>query len=967
MIRPGRRAVLLFTLLSTVALAATAPALAQDPRPGDPGYLATPEIVRGESIRSSPVAPPEADDQTFVVDDGPGLDTGCTFRGDGPLVFTIKVDRVVGDVALLKTNDMISKNAVLHIPAFDVDFDANIPGIAPERDRVSFNGHVVPTEFLTGANDTWKDNGFNIPIEWVNFPADPGSGGTVSPADNTVRIDIDVANAGAGEYWCTAIDWAVLSIKVADPVVMAHGILSSGLVWNSTWVPNLNQLGLPNSNNLNMGNLDGIAANAGKIAAEVAASKNRWGVDQVVLVTHSKGGLDSRHFVETSKDASQLVQIGTPNAGSPLANAVQAGAIGIIGPLGTITVNALAGPAGVQLTTRYMAIYNLFHGSNPQVRYTALAGDYDPDCFFLNPFCRPLERLMLAITGRGDTIVPLTSVHALGYTQNRTFASSGSNKEATHTGLPQSTSVFNALSDRAKALGISAPGQPAGPLPVFSSTAAVGGLIQQGQIQDSLLPIDEQTQVFIQLLFPSGDLDLVLISPSGQVIDPAAADADPYMSFESGSLLGGLVEVYNLGAPEVGVWTVRVTAPSVVEPSGEVGYTVSAQMESPAITFTGAVSPQAVPAGAPLALVGTLLDGGGPLTGAAVTATVALPDDSLQPVVLTDDGLGGDVTAGDGVYTAAFTNTAQPGLYRVALTAAGTGAAFSRQVFALATVSASSSGFAGTYRDFGVDSDGDGFFNQLIVEVDLDVTAAADYRVFGVLADANGNTYQANVVAALTSGARTVALAFDGESIFQNGVDGHFTLSIVRLAEETAAGLLPVAELTDAYLTAAYGFVEFEHAPILLTGNGSSTGRDTNGDGGFEFLDVAIEVRVDNAGFYNWSARLLDADGTELGFAAASAFFSAGVNQITLTYAGGQIGTNGVDGPYVVGDLFLFGGGQSMVATQAFLTDAFAASQFEPPPVPVPALGPHSMLGLAAALVALVWWRTRRRRDGAAG
>ena len=929
----SRTAVLASISLLAVALAAAVPALAQDPRPGEPGHLAPPEPPGpGESIQSSPFAAPEPDDQTFVVDDGPGLDTGCTFRGGGPLVFTIEVDRVVGDVAQLKANDMISEEAVLRMPAFDVDFDANIPGIAPERDRVSFNGNVVPTEWLTGANNVWKLNGFNVPIEWVNFPSDPGSGGSVDPADNTVRIDIDTANVGAGEFWCTAIDWAALSIEVADPVVMAHGILSSGSVWSGTWVPNLDQLGLPSSNDLNMGNLDGIGANAGKIAAEVSASKDRWGVDQVVLVTHSKGGLDSRHFVEGSEDASQLVQIGTPNAGSPLADAVQGGALRLVGPLGTVIINVLAGPAGVQLTTPYMRTYNLFHGSNPKVRYTALAGDYDPDCFFLNPFCKPLERLLLAITGRGDTIVPLTSVHALGYTQNRTFGSSGDNKEATHTGLPQSTAVFNALSDRVRELGFAAPNQPVDPPPLFGSTAAVVDLIAQGETQDHPLPIDQQTQVFIPLFYPSGDLDLVLVSPSGQVIDPAAAEADPDMAFESGSLLGGLVEVYNLGAPEVGVWTVRVSAPSVVEPSGQAGYSVAAWLEAPAITFSGAVVPDAVPAGSPLTVAGTLLESGAPLLGATVEATVALPDDSRQTATLTDDGLGGDVTPGDGVYTTTFGATAQAGHYRIALTAGGlggAGAAFSREAFALATVSASASDFAGTFRDFGADTDGNGLFNQLVVEVDLDVTAEADYRVFGVLEDAAGNAHQANVLAALTPGARTVALAFDGESFFQNGVDGPYTLSVVRLAEETAVGLLPLAERSDAHVTAAYGFVEFEHAPIVLTGNGTSTGRDTNGNGKFDFLDVAIEVRVDNAGFYDWSARLLDADGTELGFAAGSAFFPAGVNSLTLTYDGEPIGANGVDGPYIVGDLLLFGGGSSLVATRALLTDAFAASQFE--------------------------------------
>ena len=92
---------------------------------------------------------------------------------------------------------------------------------------------------------------------------------------------------------------------------------------------------------------------------------------------------------------------------------------------------------------------------------------------------------------------------------------------------------------------------------------------------------------------------------------------------------------------------------------------------------------------------------------------------------------------------------------------------------------------------------------------------------------------------------------------------------------------------------------------------------------------VRIGVDVDFAGFYNWSARLEDANGNELGFTAGSAFLSAGHNEIGLTYDGQAIGRNGADGPYFVRSLLMFGAGRSLVAADAFTTDAFLASQFE--------------------------------------
>jgi pimeloyl-ACP methyl ester carboxylesterase len=915
--------------------------LAQDPRPNGTDTPRPPRV--SSHFGSSPFDPPQANDATFVIDQDGGLDTGCTFAGGGPLEFTIEVGRVVGDLARLKANGLISRNAVLRMPAYDVDFGANAPGINPERDRVLFNGHVVPTEFLTGENGVWKLNAFNIPIDWVSFPSDPGAGNQPTTTANVIQIHIDVANTS--EYWCTEIDWAALSIEVARPVVMAHGIFSSGTIWSNVWVPRLNVLGLPSSNRLNMGSLDGIADNAAKIAAEVANAKQRWGVDKVVLVGHSKGGIDARHFVENNDDAQQLIQLGTPNAGSRLADIAQGLLVVSTGLPNTVLINGLAGPAGVQLTRPFMKTYNLFHGANHSVSYTALAGDYEPDCFALNIFCRPVLRSLLLLSGSpGDTIVPVSSVHALGYTDDRTFASSGENTDATHSGLHTSQAVFNRVQDRVRALGTSkarfqrsAASLSEGPTkgqapPTFFSTGDIVGDILQGQTKEHTLSIDSADEALFSLLFPSGDLDLTLVTPSGVVIDPTSAANDPLISHEQREIVGGLIEAYGVGTPEAGDWKLRVAGASVTELSGSVSYALSALLERPAITFEASLESENVCAGETLTLLATLLENGAPTTGAAVTAKVALPDETALDLVLHDNGTGPDQQAGDGVYTGAFTQTAQAGNYRILFAANRSGTAapdFSRKQFALATVSRSESTFTGSFSDFGLDSDGDGNFDQLVIETEIDVTAAAQYRVYGLLEDANGNALESNLVATLGAGSTTVLLGFDGVALYENGVDGPYSLSLIRMAEEGENEILPVDEVADAFTTAPYSFNDFEHGPILLTGGATAQGIDTDADGLYDFLSVEIDVVVDLAGTYEWSARLTDLLGREVGFAAGSSFFSAGANKLTFVFDGERIGSFAVDGPYQVTDLLLFGATHSLVRLQVLTTPAFLASEFE--------------------------------------
>src|SRR5262249_15697942 len=123
----------------------------------------------------SPYDPRKEDDTLFVTDTGSGLDTGCTFRDGSPFIIHVKVKRFVGDNPLASANDgLVSKKAHIRLPAFDVDVNG-APGVPPEVDNISFNGH--PLGSLTGDNNIWKLNEFDVPIDWVNFPpkGSPGS------------------------------------------------------------------------------------------------------------------------------------------------------------------------------------------------------------------------------------------------------------------------------------------------------------------------------------------------------------------------------------------------------------------------------------------------------------------------------------------------------------------------------------------------------------------------------------------------------------------------------------------------------------------------------------------------------------------------------------------------------------------------------------------------------------------------
>ncbi len=150
--------------------------------------------VTASGPRTSPFNPPTGTDHSFFRDSGPKLDTGCIFRSQGPIFYSVEIERVAGelnadgtlkDAAALVAAGLLSPTAKLIMPAYDVDSSASFPGVAPERDQVFFNGEAVG--FLAGVNNTWKLNTFEIPIAKVKFAQRGANGSSPTPGVNTVR------------------------------------------------------------------------------------------------------------------------------------------------------------------------------------------------------------------------------------------------------------------------------------------------------------------------------------------------------------------------------------------------------------------------------------------------------------------------------------------------------------------------------------------------------------------------------------------------------------------------------------------------------------------------------------------------------------------------------------------------------------------------------------------------------------
>ncbi len=281
---------------------------------------------------SSPITPRTPTDSRFINNEGQGLDTGCTYRSGGPLVITVPVERVTSMVAIggklvdpagAVRNGVVSQYATLRLPAYDID----MAGSPPEVDRVFFNG--VEIGQLTGADGQWKLNEFRIPIELVRFGRER-IGGLPDPGLNKIEIRIDQASPSGQQNWCTAVDWVELSFKAMAPVIMIHGNNSNSEFFRTfNFVEPFIAKALPYDASINLPTTD-IETNGRNLLRQVNAKARQHGARSVHLVAHSKGGLNSRHFLtllprNCDKDSWQagncvgvlsLTTLSTPHEGS---------------------------------------------------------------------------------------------------------------------------------------------------------------------------------------------------------------------------------------------------------------------------------------------------------------------------------------------------------------------------------------------------------------------------------------------------------------------------------------------------------------------------------------------------------------------------------------------------------------------------------------------------------------------------
>ncbi len=894
---------------------------------------------RGASrVGDSGVVPPEHGESVFVADEAVGvLDTPTRMVVSlSALTACIQTTRYVGTVdaagflvnaAQHVEDGTLVDTLVLTVRAVIVGVDVGgmlgLDGLDVEVVLHRGSTREVSLGTLQGSFlGDWQNYELDVPIEHVRFPDDPCPGQI--PAGLCGRSIVPQANEvsfvfiGSSLPVTVTVDWMSLRPKrgpdlAARPIMLVHGWDGSVDSWqpDSAWPAGLRARDLP-FHIIEIAPDGRVSDNGAEITQRVSDLTERFGVERINIVAHSKGGVDAREHVRHHDDVEILVMIATPNGGTPMSM------------VGGISQLDWFGSGVRDMSLASMQQYNLTTRPNAETTYVTASGAYD-SAWALH-FARRI--------GPNDEAVGTASVESLQFpfklftylTSVTEAISQGICAERTrsnhscllyrqqilddvfpaHLALtPEDTSARAAVTETRTAAAPAATDASLELLIVTSSS----GVAADGVTVAIPVALDEMSDVIFAVKGEPAALNVTLLTPSGSRIDAGTPASDPAVVFEAFTDLGpaSFTGVAVL-EPEPGTWTVEVTGSG--GPSAE-GQPYAMSVFAPLVPGVGVVldarlEPPLTPAGQPVTIVATITEAGLPVIGATVRVVVLDPDGALRPeIVLLDDG---GPTAGDGVYTGVFTDTDAHGRYDVSVTATRAAPAFTREQILQVTVTQGGTGFSGIVTDRGLDTDGDGLFDHLVVDVGVSADIAADYRLYGNLTDEASATMieQLRVEASLEPGTASIPLTFDAARLSDLALDGPYLVTGLALEEVTTG---TVVALGPDYTTAGYALTQFQRPPCVLTGTTADRGSNDADKPRVPFEELIVEVEVDllAAAQLDATARLHAPDGTLIAVPSIQAHPPAGRSLLSFSVDAGQIFRIGQPGPYTLQELTVWG------------------------------------------------------------
>lgn len=235
------------------------------------------------------------------------------------------------------------------------------------------------------------------------------------------------------------------------------------------------------------------------------------------------------------------------------------------------------------------------------------------------------------------------------------------------------------------------------------------------------------------------------------------------------------------------------------------------------------------------------------------------------------------------------------------------------------------------FEDHGLDSDSDGLYDYLTVDVGVNIEEEGIYTLLGYLYNQHLQViaYATNTTQ-LHTRTQTVSLNFDGRHIWQTKQNNYFYLLSVTLYDSTNT---PIRKAEYAHLTNPYSYMDFECSYVAPTDEYVHLGVDIDDDGLFDYLRVEITMQVTESGQYSVIGYMDDANGNFVGFTETDTYLNTGTSNVTLNFDGSIIHKKGLTSVLNVSLIEIYKDGVlTSWAETSYLIPGYNWTQFSPYP-----------------------------------
>lgn len=744
-----------------------------------------------------------------------------------PLDVEIPISRYYGDPIRLSNNKLLPRYAQLSVAIYascPIQLTVNNRALV---DRVSEPG-------------SWMVRTLDIPIGDVKFPAVPGE-----TAINTIRVQ---RHPRGNTTFCFNVGPASLTVEAPPPVVLIHGFLADGYTaWGNSAVKDaITTLGIPTSGaQLDLGRFGSYQSRAAELSRFLKDFRLRYGVRDLVLLGHSRGGLDARRYVSDNASdhgIAEIIQLGSPNLGAMMLGLTPyAHSLDELSLLGAVRFNSRVGLTSPVPMVSIAGVQRISRGVNVN----------DWRCGYVH--LGPSDGIVVRNSAWG-----VTNARKLEYVS---YSDEESDVSACHSALrfqPGASELVSAvLLERAQA-GAKA----------SISTKSVGRSKSTSPGVQYGLPLS-----LSRVTWRAGQPDPIIDLPGGRsVVISVAHDAETTPTVRlrrpDGTVYEGAIEDLSgvAGIPAVllsipagdaveGTWTASVQGASAAG--------ISVQLAEPTVYASATISDPVTPLDEATYKVSLVDATGAPVRDASVG--VALGASEFRGVAV-----------GDGDYEVRVMAPSIEGQYPFNFEVRALGETFYSAGELL--VSQSADAFQGSASHSTRDVNGDGLFDELNFSVPVNLFTAGAYRILGRVTAPSGASF--DVVSEFESnGTReAVVLTLPGKSVAESGTYRLEDLRLVAMSGESSEEAGVVASRPGlAAETSTLDRVSFDR-PALVVKASEATWRfvDASGGPGIDSLIVSVPVLSTRTATLRGSATLMDSNDAQLGLWRAGSLTDSG-------------------------------------------------------------------------------------------